>query len=293
MSAPVHRYVACGLQIDSAVPISHLPPGNRKLDADLQISAGGAAPEFVWAVSTPQWRASGHAVQLFGMHGETCICTAGEHIHFYGVSATLDETFTLLGRALAVACMQRGLLVLHAAVLERDGVAFAIAGRSGAGKSTLVMEFARRGYRVVADDIAACDIGQGMLHARPLYPVTRRRTQTGGDGWKPIPGLDKQVSTNVPFCPEPRVIAHLLVLGVDRAGGSGANFVEVASDARGKVIEDQLYRRGIARHCAGFAGLRREVARVADGLPVSRVARPEHGDPSVLADAIERHLERT
>lgn len=290
MTEQSHRYSACGLEIESAFPITHLPPGNGQFPDDLKIVAGSTSPELEWDIATPQWRACSSSVQLDGMHGESCICSAGDEICFYGIAPELDETFTLLGRALAVICMQRGLPVFHAAVLEKDGRALAIAGRSGAGKSTLAMEFLRRGYRIVADDIAACHIAEGKLVARPLYPMTRRLAQEEGEGWKMIPGLPKQVSIDVPFCAEARTLEHLFVVSLAASGEGEVEIARLAEEERPAALERQMYRRGIARHIMGFNGLRLLLSRVADGLPISRVKRPVGCDPVVLADHIEKSL---
>lgn len=50
-------------------------------------------------------------------------------------------------------CFQRGLLLLHASAVERDGLVHGFAGPAGAGKSTLAMALAERGHPFFADDV--------------------------------------------------------------------------------------------------------------------------------------------
>jgi hypothetical protein len=61
----------------------------------------------------------------------------------------------LLGTAMGALLHQRGLLPLHANVIEWNGRAFAFAGASGAGKSTLAARLHQKGYNLLSDDICA------------------------------------------------------------------------------------------------------------------------------------------
>jgi hypothetical protein len=59
----------------------------------------------------------------------------------------------VLGTALSMLCLQRGLLPLHANAIVASGRAIGFAGRSGAGKSTLTATLRKRGYAVLSDDV--------------------------------------------------------------------------------------------------------------------------------------------
>lgn len=61
-------------------------------------------------------------------------------------------------------------LLLHAAVLERNGHAIVLPGDPGAGKSTLTAALALSGYRLLSDEMALIDRETGMLMplARPV-----------------------------------------------------------------------------------------------------------------------------
>ncbi|MEP7356665.1 MAG: hypothetical protein ABI847_05455, partial [Anaerolineales bacterium] len=77
----------------------------------------------------------------------------------------------LFGSAWGLLCYQRGLLPLHASVVELDGGAVAFCGPSGAGKSTLVAGLVRRGRRLLGDDLCRCDVaGDGAPRVWPSLP---------------------------------------------------------------------------------------------------------------------------
>lgn len=80
----------------------------------------------------------------------------------------------LLGSAFGALLHQRGLLPLHANVIDMGGRAIAFSGHSGAGKSTIAAWFHDRGYRVLGDDV--CVVGfdsDGRALAHPGIPRLR------------------------------------------------------------------------------------------------------------------------
>ena len=291
MKMAPYRYTACGLEIQSEFAISHLPVGEKSKPADVRISAMETPSNFEADISTPQWRANSEKVELFGLSEETCICTAGTHITFSGTPPTLDETSTLLGRALAVISMQRGNPVLHAAVVEKGGKSFAVSGRSGAGKSTLLAELILRDFRVVADDIAVFNVVGNDFIVQPLYPTTRRRAKfEPPQGWRAIPGVAKHVSINVPFCPVACAIERLFVLAVSSSPNMPIRIYDISKHRRHEALGPQLYRAGIARAVLGYNGLKQKTKSAAQVLPISSVTRPPDCNPAALADAIIAHL---
>ncbi len=71
------------------------------------------------------------------------------------------------GTVLAVLCLRRGLIPLHASAVAVDGRAVLLAGDSGLGKSTLAAALMARGYPLLSDDLCALDV------SRPGAPVIR------------------------------------------------------------------------------------------------------------------------
>lgn len=83
----------------------------------------------------------------------------------------LDIRAYLLGAVFMVLCQQRGLLPLHASAVSAGRGVAAFLGRSGQGKSSLAAHLARRGFRVVADDVCLIDPTQpGQVMVTPVAP---------------------------------------------------------------------------------------------------------------------------
>jgi hypothetical protein len=86
-----------------------------------------------------------------------------------GVDERLIRLY-IVGSVMAVLLYQRGLLVLHASVVDLDGVAVAFLGKSGAGKSSTAAALHARGYNIIADDVAAVNLGTSPANVFPGFP---------------------------------------------------------------------------------------------------------------------------
>jgi hypothetical protein len=76
----------------------------------------------------------------------------------------------LLGPVLGLLLRLRGVLCLHASAVAFENRSVAFVGPAGAGKSTTAAAFARQGYGVLTDDIAALVEREGAFHVMPAYP---------------------------------------------------------------------------------------------------------------------------
>jgi hypothetical protein len=81
----------------------------------------------------------------------------------------LDHAYPMLESSLnlAVATGDFLPLVVHSAVLERDGRALLMPAPSGSGKSTLCAALAWRGWRLLSDEMAIFDLESGDLLPNP------------------------------------------------------------------------------------------------------------------------------
>ncbi len=90
-------------------------------------------------------------------------------------------SFTPLPAAQAFAMLEWGLnwcvaahchqyLIIHAAVIEKDGRAAVLPAPPGSGKSTLCTGLVMRGWRLLSDELALYDMESGMIYgmARPI-----------------------------------------------------------------------------------------------------------------------------
>lgn len=106
-----------------------------------------------------------------------------------------DVRLFLFGGGLGYLCHQRGVLPVHASVVEIDGRAALFTGVSGAGKSTLASAFLSQGYRILSDDVAP--IALDAEGARILPSIARIRLwpdSATNAGW-PVDALERCRST--------------------------------------------------------------------------------------------------
>jgi HprK-related kinase A len=80
-----------------------------------------------------------------------------------------DRAFTLLETSLnwSVAISDVAPMIMHAAVLERDGRALLLPAPSASGKSTLCAALAWRGWRLLSDEMAVFGLDDGRLRPNP------------------------------------------------------------------------------------------------------------------------------
>ncbi|MET0164150.1 MAG: HprK-related kinase A [Vicinamibacterales bacterium] len=80
-----------------------------------------------------------------------------------------DRAYTLFETALnwSVALTDIAPMIMHAAVLERDGRALILPAPSGSGKSTLCAALASRGWRLLSDEMAIFGLDDARLRPNP------------------------------------------------------------------------------------------------------------------------------
>jgi hypothetical protein len=86
-------------------------------------------------------------------------------------SSSFEDTCTyLVGPVMGFVLRLRGVVCLHASTVLIGGRAVAFCGPPGAGKSTTAAAFAKRGYAVLAEDVAALDDRGSAFFVQPGYP---------------------------------------------------------------------------------------------------------------------------
>ncbi len=138
-------------------------------------------------------------------------------------ASSLEDTATyLLGPVLGFALRLRGVLAFHASAVLIDGRAVVLVGPSGAGKSTTAAAFARAGVPVLADDVVAVRVVDGVTLAYPSYRLLRlwdesERILFGTSGQLPLltPTWDKRalpLGGEHPFHESPAPLGDLFLL---------------------------------------------------------------------------------
>ncbi len=82
----------------------------------------------------------------------------GNSISWYKDNKNIENndigTF-ILGTGIGTILIQRGILVLHANALEKDGKGIICLGNSGVGKSTIAYLLMQKGWKLISDDLVA------------------------------------------------------------------------------------------------------------------------------------------
>lgn len=160
-------YDLCGWRTASEIALPDLPrwDGDGRA-AEVTIAIGDVPPLEAPTMTTPLVQVDAAGRARFGIEGVAdFLVEDGRRITIAPVAPTdsPDIRLFLLGSGLGYLCHQRGVLPLHAATVEVDGEAISFAGYSGAGKSTLADAFARRGYRILSDDVSPVDTARGVI----------------------------------------------------------------------------------------------------------------------------------
>jgi HprK-related kinase A len=80
-----------------------------------------------------------------------------------------DQAFAMLewGLNWCVSSHCHQFLIVHAATVERSGLAMLLPGNPGSGKSTLAAGLVSRGWRLLSDELALLDLGTGSVVPLP------------------------------------------------------------------------------------------------------------------------------
>lgn len=155
-------------------------------------------------------------------------------------NSTVEDTATyLLGPVLGFVLRRRGIVCLHASAVVIGDQAVALAGPPGAGKSTMAAAFAKLGYPVLSDDVAALHEQDDCFFVQPGYPrlclrpdATRSLYGSANALPRITPNWEKRRldlnGNGLRFQPSPCPLAAIYLLGERRAEAS-SRFEAVSS----------------------------------------------------------------
>jgi hypothetical protein len=246
----------CGWRVRSAVPLPDLPVWSGDGRApDLCIELGPVPDRLPGAtVERPLLQVGGDGACRFAIRGVAAwwVAPDGRRVVMApdGDPDRADVRTFLLGSVIAIVCMRRSLLPLHACCLERGGAAVAVCGHTGAGKSTLAAMLVGRGFRLLADDLTVVDMATAGATALPTFPRIKLwrdvldRLGLPAEGLERVrPDLEKYNRPVIAaFCAEPRPLKRLLVLDPDTLAAGTAWRRLTAMEALG-YIDVAVYRR--------------------------------------------------
>ncbi len=179
---------------------------------------------------------------------------------------------------MAALLYQRGVLAFHAAAAANVKGAVLLAGDSGAGKSTLLMALLRRGWTMLADELAAIHLSpDGPAHVPPTFPEVRLwqhaveqfglapKARDGEGRWHIVP-VDAQFSaTAQPL----RAIYWLGVHNLDKIEQRGLEGME-----RFRALGTLTYNSHVADALLDRAAYMRQASVIAQTVPIRRLFRP-------------------
>jgi hypothetical protein len=270
----------CGWHVSSAIPLPELPPWQGEAGApDIVIALGDVPAAFDDTLfSTPvlQIDRSGRA-RYFIPGTAAYLVEGGDRITIAAEMApdSPDVRLFLLGSVFGLLCHQRGVLPLHAASIEVDGQAIALAGVSGVGKSTLAAAFMRRGYPLLADDVTPVAFGADAIRFLPglrsirLWADSARFAEWREDELvRCREGLQK--FTRAPadgFAAAPLAPSAIVHLRQVSPSAGSAHFQRLRGHAAARELRRNVYRWRSLVTLAGDNGAFTRTAEAAGGIP--------------------------
>lgn len=199
-----------------------------------------------------------------------------------GATEPMVRSF-LAGSVFGALCHRRGILPLHASAVEtaEDGVA-AFVGKSGAGKSTMLAAMARRGHRVLTDDV--CFLRVGPAGEARIWPgIGRIRLWQDsldalafdrGGAERVGRRIDKfEVCPQQPAArPEPRRLRRVFALSAATEPAQ-EGFTRLSGAAGLDAIWQNIYRPGLATRLGRQAEVFAAAGRIAADVEVFEFRR--------------------
>lgn len=180
---PHYQIYGITLRTNQRLPI--LPPASTTVTADIEVNLAEGDlsalshqdKEYDSGWQTQQ-KVDGTYYYL-SLHGnseslDVEIAPTGKQIWITWTNLPLEEvTAILIGCVLGTALRLQGKICLHSSVIAVNNRAIAIIGTKGAGKSTTAAALAKRGYPILADDIAVLRDCDAEFQVEPGYPRLR------------------------------------------------------------------------------------------------------------------------
>lgn len=152
----MHFYRVSGLTVASEMLLAGATPMAQAGTPGVTVRYGDVPEALAAPTATgPTWEREGDTILLSVPRLARFLVSGGDTVTVALEDSALahDASGFVLGSCFGILLHQRGLLVLHASAVAKDGRAIILCGPSGAGKSTTAAALSQRGYTFVADDI--------------------------------------------------------------------------------------------------------------------------------------------
>lgn len=212
-------YHAFGLNISSEIQLPGMveASGEDKTDVEIVLGSVSISEDIL---DGPHYLVSEDGVYLWWDDIGRVKISGGKKINVQMEENENQMIPFLLGPVMAIILHQRGYLVLHGSAIKINDGAVAFLGYRGFGKSTTAINFYRKGYPLVTDDILAIDFDDdqpmvypGYLHAR-LSSDSYNHVKDSTDILTPIRTIAGKAfcDTSYGFSPEPLTLERIYML---------------------------------------------------------------------------------
>lgn len=160
-----HRYRVFGISIDSEIEIPGLLP-NDENEPDVTIKYGYVPEKLKDENGNHRaFEAVGNDFILKRNNVARCRIQDGKYItiHPYHQAIPEEIRLLLLGPVFGGLFHQRGLIPIHGSAVSKKNIAVIFSGDSQVGKSSLAFALSKRGYTIIADDLALVDMFDKQL----------------------------------------------------------------------------------------------------------------------------------
>jgi hypothetical protein len=272
-------YLAYGIAIQSDLPLPELPPAGA-VPAQLVVRRSRVSvPSGMAADERRAWSENGTA-WLFCRRRGALRVSNGKEILVEAAPGADDRIVRnwIVGQGLGIAMVQRGLLVLHASVVESGGNGVAFVGGSGAGKSTIAMAFCRSGDRLVADDQAVIAVDDGAVTVLAGFPQLKlhrdalRDLEDAEGAVATTPVSEEKLGWTVRqrFASRAVPLRRIYVLAEDRQWNITPLPVQEAANA----LVEYSFLSSLLIKPASMGRHRLRCVELAERVPVRRLTRP-------------------
>lgn len=284
-------YFAYGLTIRSELPIPEFLPTQAEPDVTLHIQKNSAPHTYLPAEAIAQpWciLVKPEEIIFYLKDTATFLIQSGQKVVVVPADGTSEQMLRLYitGLIMAIVLYQRGLLVLHASVVDIHRGAVAFLGESGQGKSSTAAMFCTYGHGFLADDVAGVTLGQECAAIASGFPQIKLSQEVAlalgydFDTLLELHPLEPKRGYRLErgFLQVPRPIRRIYVL-------SNANELAIEPlNYREAVIELARHSRPTTLGFSGGASHFYQCAALAKECGVYRLSRPR--DLTVLPDLV-------